>query len=451
MRLIRKIQIGLVLVVGFGLFTLTLPTPIEAYCGGDCSVESIWRCRPKKWGESCGWVYRTACSGSCRQVSCGPGQYECNRQGGCCDVGQVNNCECGTKPNGSCQSCEDEPAPPPAPSPSPPPPSCTVSLSPPSMTISQSQSADLIASVTPQNGSVSSVNFSSGNAAIASVNPASDTTYSYQTSVTGVAGGATSINTSVIMGGASRCSADAAVNIIPIGPWWQVKDGNIHSSSGIFSDIPSGCSGGCIPSLMTGVSGLASYLGTLGVGGGTLSQSGANWQAETVYTGTRTGFGYFKRLLEDDPAGIGVWGGGLPPAGGVFLAESSMATDGAWNIGPAEKFVFLADGDVTITGNIDVAPGGFLAIIASGNIAIAPAVTKIEGVFVSDGVIGTGISNRQLTGEGIFTGWEGINLQRNLDDDSQTPAELFIYRPDLQLNAYRYLLWLGINWREVAP
>ncbi|MBU2052309.1 hypothetical protein KKH13_03855, partial [Patescibacteria group bacterium] len=79
------------------------------------------------------------------------------------------------------------------------------------------------------------------------------------------------------------------------------------------------------------------------------------------------------------------------------------------------------------------------------------AVTKIEGVFVSDGVIDTGISNRQLTGEGIFTGWEGINLQRNLDDDSQTPAELFVYRPDLQLNAYRYLLWLGINWREVAP
>ncbi|MBU2052611.1 hypothetical protein KKH13_05380, partial [Patescibacteria group bacterium] len=197
-----------------------------------------------------------------------------------------------------------------------------------------------------------------------------------------------------------------------------MKDGSVHSASDVFSNIPGVCAGGCTPSLLTGVSGLASYLGTLGVGGGTLSQDGTDWQAKTVYTGTRTGFGYFKRLLEDDPAGIGAWDGGLPAQNGVSLAEGSMATDGAWNIGSTEKFVFLADGDVTVTGNIDVVPGGFLAVIASGNINIAPAVTKIEGVFVSDGVIDTGISNRQLTGEGIFTGWEGINLQRNLDDDS---------------------------------
>ena len=237
----------------------------------------------------------------------------------------------------------------------------------------------------------------------------------------------------------------------PIVAWWQVKDGSVHSGSDIFSDIPGACAGGCTPSLLTGVSGLASYLGTLGVGGGSLSQDGTDWQAETVYTGTRTGFGYFKRLLSDDPAGIGVWDGGLPDQSGVSLAESGVTTDGTWNIGAGEKLVFLADGEVTIAGNIDVAPGGFLAVIASGNINIHPSVTKVEGVFISDGVIGTGISNQQLTGEGIFTGWEGINLQRDLNDDSQTPAERFVYRPDLQLNAYRYLLWLGINWREVAP
>ena len=108
------------------------------------------------------------------------------------------------------------------------------------------------------------------------------------------------------------------------GPWWQVKDGSVHSASGIFSNIPGACAGGCTPSLLTGVSGLASYLGTLGVGGGSLSQDGTNWQAETVYAGTRTGFGYFKRLLEDDPAGIGVWDGGLPAQDGVFLAEGSV-------------------------------------------------------------------------------------------------------------------------------
>ena len=335
------------------------------------------------------------------------------------------------------------------------------SLSPSSTTRNINQTQDLISNLSSST-EITKVKYISNNAGVASVSPANDVAYVYKTTATAKSVGNTTVTSDVYFGSVITCTANATITVIspaapspspppPSSSWWQVKDGSVHSGSDIFSDIPGACAGGCTPSLLTGVSGLASYLGTLGVGGGSLSQDGTNWQAETVYTGTRTGFGYFKRLLEDNPAGIGVWDGGLPAQDGVSLAESGVTTDGTWNIGAGEKLVFLADGEVTIAGNIDVAPGGFLAVIASGNINIHPSVTKVEGVFISDGTIGTGISNQQLTGEGIFTGWEGVNLQRNLDDDSQTPAELFVYRPDLQLNAYRYLLWLGINWREVAP
>ena len=117
--------------------------------------------------------------------------------------------------------------------------------------------------------------------------------------------------------------------------------------------------------------------------------------------------------------------------------------------------ILLADGNVTINNNIDVsstAPGGFLAIIASGDIIISPSVTNIEGVFVSDGVIRTS-GTSQLTGEGIFTGWGGFSLGRDLADpaDETQPAEKFIYRPDLQVNAYRYLLKQDMTWQEVNP
>lgn len=76
MQLIRKIKIGLVLVVGFGLFTLTLPTPIEAYCGGDCSVGECQKCSGKGKQRYCITVWCSSCSGSCQQVGCPPGFFE---------------------------------------------------------------------------------------------------------------------------------------------------------------------------------------------------------------------------------------------------------------------------------------------------------------------------------------------------------------------------------------
>ena len=108
---------------------------------------------------------------------------------------------------------------------------------------------------------------------------------------------------------------------------------------------------------------------------------------------------------------------------------------------------------MTISANINVDPGGFLAIISSGNITIGNTVTNVEGVYVADGIIDSGTGTSQLTGEGIFTGWEGISLNRDFNtiQNNTTPAERFIYRPDLVRNAYHYLLKPKVSWQEVAP
>jgi len=135
----------------------------------------------------------------------------------------------------------------------------------------------------------------------------------------------------------------------------------------------------------------------------------------------------------------------------VTIHEGDYVTDGEISVVDGENMIILVNGEVTISANINVDPGGFLAIISSGNITIGNTVTNVEGVYVADGIIDSGTGTSQLIGEGIFTGWGGFNLQRDLPDNSQLPAERFIYRPDLVRNVYHYLLKPKVSWQEVAP
>jgi len=235
--------------------------------------------------------------------------------------------------------------------------------------------------------------------------------------------------------------------------WWQAEEGNVHADGGnVRSAVPDTAT---LPFLITGSQpGLVSYTGSLDINdAAAINQAGlSNWQAQTGYQGLKTGYGYFKRILEDDPLDFNAWDGGQPGADGVYAAEGDMATLEALNI-TNEIIVILVNGDVSIDYDISVAEGGFLAIISSGNITIGNTVTNVEGVYVADGIIDSGTGTSQLTGEGIFTGWEGISLNRDFNtiQNNTTPAERFIYRPDLVRNAYHYLLKPKVSWQEVAP
>ena len=244
--------------------------------------------------------------------------------------------------------------------------------------------------------------------------------------------------------------------------WWQAEGGNIHADSGsVSSNIPPSCSGaGCDPYLITeaasGTTGLVSYTGSLVTGSGDISQDGNDWQAKTKYKSLTTGYPYFKRILEDDPADSLTWDGSEPGASGVYTAAGSVGTFGGdWSIASGTAVVLLVDGDVSVNGNINVDSGGFLAVIASGNISVHSSVTNVEGVYIADGTIATGTTgtgDEQLTAEGMFTGWSGFSLDRDLAaGNNNQAAEYFVYRPDLQINAYRYLTRSKYRWQEVAP
>ena len=111
---------------------------------------------------------------------------------------------------------------------------------------------------------------------------------------------------------------------------------------------------------------------------------------------------------------------------------------------------------------------GFIALIAGksdtgtkGNIYISPslggATPVLEGIYLAEGVIYTGTNgadlDSQLVIRGSLAGLSGISLQRDLADDSTTPAELFEYAPDqmmILLNTPA-LSSKKMSWKEVAP
>ncbi|MEW6716930.1 MAG: hypothetical protein AB1345_05455 [Chloroflexota bacterium] len=179
--------------------------------------------------------------------------------------------------------------------------------------------------------------------------------------------------------------------------WFQTEGGSVHANLGnVSSKIPSSCvEPACDPYLITGEAGLVSYSGGLDLGdfsSANISSSADDWQAQTSYQGLQTGYGYFKRLLEEDPAGTVSWEGEAFSAPGVYQADAGVIMEGRMIAGD-EQFVAVVDGDVTVSGNIEVAEGGFLAVIASGNIIIADDVTDVAGVYIADGVIQTCVSS----------------------------------------------------------
>ncbi len=187
-----------------------------------------------------------------------------------------------------------------------------------------------------------------------------------------------------------------------------------------------------------------------------VNQSGVDWKAQTIYQGLVTKYAYFKRILEDDPVAFKTFNGAKPSSGnGVYTYVGDISTSGDWIIYNPNVYVILVDGSVTINGNIDVRnAGGFLAIIASGNITIGDSVTNVEGVYIADGIINTGTSDQQLLAEGIFTAWGGFSLgNRDYGTvlNNTEPVIKFKFRPDLVLNAYKYLLKPRMTWAEVAP
>lgn len=373
----------------------------------------------------------------------------------------------------------------------PPPanPSCTVDLNPSSADVAVGSPLSLIASVVPQDGTVDSVNFVSDNETVVTVDPASDNSSPYMTDATGISLGSANIAAAVIMGGVNRCTDTSAIDVTLPGPWWQVEDADIITNGNLISSIPSSCAlPACNPAFgldgSGGYPGVPSYGGSydfeMGSGTGTVSSTG--WLANTTTTLNRVyDYSYFQsmvrldveinEIIEPEIQGGYLINQGNATRGYVwFKRQGDLTITGTANL-QDRKVVLLVDGDLYLGrppaqsgSSIRVRDGtGFFMAIVSGDIIISPKAEidplnpqpVFEGIFLAEGQVKTGTEGPALDGQlwirGSVAAYGGVVLERDLTNNSLTPAEFFEYGPDLLFTFPRDLTSSRYKWKEIAP
>ena len=258
--------------------------------------------------------------------------------------------------------------------------------------------------------------------------------------------------------------------------WFQGQGGDVYgndiSSSVILGEF--------LSTNLESYSGVVVSGGGINSGDGGVSESDPDWQktGERI-TGFRKGIKYdYDYFYEKFGPLNDNYDGGGKPAGGTIDNPAvyydypifSTSVTGSWNVGTGESLVIFINGDLSIETDIEVAEGGFLAFIVNGNLSIDSTVGRpagasgscLEGVFIVNGSIETGettqVATAKLVAEGIFVadadinGSGEFNFQRNLGAaNGTTPAEKFIYRPDLLFSAPEQFLKKGLSWEEIVP
>lgn len=363
-------------------------------------------------------------------------------------------------------------------------PECEATM-PENISLALGTSSTLTVDVLTIIGIISEVNFSSNDINIATVNPVSDPNTPYNTTV--IAGElleSTNITANVVMLGETRCSDSTNVTITPPGPWWQVKDADIFSAGNITSTIPSSCSLPiCNPSF--DLDGLGTFPGipfyatfiNLRLGG---EISSKNWNVNSIFDSLKTySYAYFAKQIETDTQVTTI-----PHAlveGSLFESEGVFSNGAYWykfdnssgesltinsdvNVG-SRKVILLVDGsNLYINGKINLTDGEglFMTIVGestqgnNGNIFINENIgdsssPEIEGLYFADNQIFTGIGNKQLHVRGSLAGLEGIILQRDLDDNTETPSEFIEFAPDQLFLIPNNLRQRNLYWKEVQP
>jgi hypothetical protein len=268
----------------------------------------------------------------------------------------------------------------------------------------------------------------------------------------------------------------------PNEPWWQVKDADILSTGSIASKVPSALS--FILDGLGGFPGVVAYGSSLSIGDGSLSSR--NWSVNTMLSQRRTyDFKYLERQIPSDVlmneiVSPVIDGSELVSGGGQSRGYYWYSYEGIGDLTISEDISIPADrkvillvngGNLYLNGRINIqnrGSGFFLAMVGKndlvqkGNIYISEDVggaadsePEIEGLFLADGSISTGTagvdSDSQLRVRGSLAAYDGIALQRDLPDDSETPAEFFEFAPDLLLLYPPSLSVSKFQWQEVAP
>jgi hypothetical protein len=251
-------------------------------------------------------------------------------------------------------------------------------------------------------------------------------------------------------------------------------------SGGIISLIPGGCSlPVCEP--VFGLDGPGGYPGvplfsgiydfSSGADLGTVSSYG--WLARANYFSlTQYNYAFFLRLVPGSavrssistavvtPNYLKNQGAVSPDGYKWYFREGNLTMQGEPTL-EGNKVILFVNGDLTIEGIIDLTRGsGFFMAIVSGDIRVDPDVQHpipgqpdLEGMFVADRnfISESSGEDTQLNIRGMVTAYGQVQLNKNLADNTTTPAELFTYAPDLIFNYPRSLTLKRTRWKEVTP
>jgi len=272
--------------------------------------------------------------------------------------------------------------------------------------------------------------------------------------------------------------------------WWQVKDSDVTTNSGLFPRIPDGST------LYFNLEGAGGFPGVSMYGGSTDLKKetvavNKKWLANASSSVlSKYNYAYFRNLIPDDwwaarqnmeidrvTDPIYFKTGGNTGAGyHLFYHQGDLSIDEvAQDLGWQKSILFVDGGNLTINAKINLGDGRgfFMAIVGKndtgvgGNIIISPDLAgtvtefpllpELEGFFLADGQISTGSKGKNqdnpLHIRGALAGLSGVNFQRSMSkaDNQNYPSEYLEYAPDLVMHYPFQLTTKKTRWKEVAP
>ena len=254
-------------------------------------------------------------------------------------------------------------------------------------------------------------------------------------------------------------------------PWFQSVAGSLFGAGGITSVISSSLPAAdqrlILDDAAIGDTGLAfTNTGSIGLGTSTdakVSDSELN-ASGTGYSEGDADYGYFKQKMATFD--MTAWDGSGKPLydGGVNNYQIYTHTGDTtinWSPAVGERVIYLINGSVTVSGNITIPTSSptFMMVAANGSITFNTAVTRVDGWWVgrslsfpcvdtspADGSCDN--TDVQFVGQGSFIGYDSISFKRDQDlVNMAQPAEQFVYRPDLMVNAPEPLYVSKYIWR----
>lgn len=360
------------------------------------------------------------------------------------------------------------------------------SVSPSVITINQG-STQVISSTLTNGTGIQKVNFTSNQPTNVSVNPATDTTFQYQTTISGLnptTTPATVTSDFYTTTGTLACSASTKVTILPIDPWWQVENGDVSTNGDLTSSIPPGSF--FEKTVASQNPGIPAYGGTTNLSATNVSAVG--WLAASPITNLKVyDYQYLTNQIPADTVIVplttnildqATLDANITPSYGYYWYKYDGSGSGLdlnlnsnLNIGTKKVILLVNSADFNINGNINLTDGkGFFMVLVGkgsaatkGNIVVDPAIgggvaPNLEGIYEADGIFESGTTGTKTDStlwiRGSVAAYSGFSLKRDLGSttNATTKAELFTFAPDqIMLYPTARLGIRRLNWKEVAP